>query len=110
MSYMRGDNYIWRDDQQVHLWIRDGYDFWDEAVWTGDNTESDSNSAERRPSGVAVHQEVMDEYVVMRFAELLEDAIAAKIIDRALAAHGGNGGCGALANRAPALRALLAAG
>jgi hypothetical protein len=38
----------------------------------------------------------MDEYVVMRFAELARAGEAAAAIDRALANHTGNGGCVAL--------------
>jgi len=110
MSYMRGQNYIWCDDHRVHLWISEGYDGWDESVWYEPGSRprhADSPSTRTRASGVAVPQNLMDDYVVMRFAELIDGGVATDVIERALATQAGNGGCSALANNAPRLRAFL---
>lgn len=48
-------------------------------------------------SGVAVDLDTMDAFVMMRFAELLRGKKAVAAADRAINAHKGNGGCGALA-------------
>lgn len=107
MSYMRGNHYLWRDDTRVHPWARDGYDAWDESGWMPDERQPPSLStseADSRPSGVGVHQDVMDEYVVMRFAELIRDGLVPGAVDRALRKHSGNGGCQALAHHAATVR------
>lgn len=101
MSYTRGDNYIWRSDDRVHLWIADGEDGWAESGWN----EARSHPM---PGGVAVPQAVMDEYVVMRFAELLQDQQVGQAVERALARNGGNGGCSALGKVAEQLKRLVA--
>ena len=90
MSYSRGANYIWSGtDGRVHLWIADGEDNWAECGWNEGNPHP-------RPGGVSVAQDVMDEYVVMRFAELLRARQVGPTVDRAVAKYAGNGGCGAL--------------
>jgi hypothetical protein len=34
---MRGDYYLWSDGAEVlHIWVADGYDGWDEAIWATD--------------------------------------------------------------------------
>lgn len=33
MSYMRGNNYIWHDGENLHLWVADGKDGWNQSVW-----------------------------------------------------------------------------
>jgi len=101
MSYMRGDMYIWADDHSVHLWSRDGYDGWDEAVWY-------NPSQGNRASGVALPQTVADEYVVMRMAEMLNEGGVNDAIEQALAKYHGNGGCFALAEHAAVLREMAA--
>src|SRR5262245_46089434 len=100
MSYMRGANYLWRgEDDRRHLWIDDGFDPWEETGW------AEGKVIDPRPAaGVAIRQEVMDEYVVMRIAELVESGEAAAAIDRALAQYGGNFGCSALMRSEKALR------
>ena len=99
MSYTRGDNSLWSGGERVHLWIADGEDNWAECVWNEGNPHP-------RPGGVAVAQDVMDEYVVMRFAELVRDKQVGPAVERALARHTGNGGCGALATLAERLKQL----
>lgn len=101
MSYMRGDIYIWADGTSVHFWARDGYDAWDEAGW------HDSTQA-AEASGVALSQEVADEYVVMRMAEMLDEGCVGAAIEQALAKYSGNGGCRALAEHDGILREAAA--
>jgi hypothetical protein len=111
MSYMRGAHYLWRDDHQIHLWSRAGYDGWDQSVWAAGHTIDTDEAPERptpAPSGVALPQEVADEYVLLRLAELVAAGRAAAALDRALERHGGNGGAAALAQLAPRLRVALA--
>ena len=102
---MRGANYLWRgEDDRLHLWIDDGHDPWEESGW------ADGKTIDPRPAmGVAVKQEVMDEYVMMRFAELVRDGEAEGAMDRAIAKYDGNFGCVALQQSAQSLRAMLTA-
>jgi hypothetical protein len=107
MAYIRGAYYFWRDEQ-LHLWAADGYDGWDESGWAeAQGTLQGVPTATDRPSGVAIPQAVADEYVVMRFAELVREGEIGDVIDRALADHGGNGGALALSEYGPALREAL---
>jgi hypothetical protein len=99
MSYTRGENYIGSSGDRTHLWIGDGEDNWAECGWN-------EGRPHPRPAGVAVPQDVMDEYVVMRFAQLLRERRVGPIVDRALARHAGNGGCHALVELADRLRVL----
>lgn len=89
MAYMRGNCYVWRDDRAIHFWAMDGHDSWDESVWV----QSRNNGS--APSGVSLPQEVADEYVVMRVAELVRDGLFMGAVDRALASHAGHFGCAA---------------
>jgi hypothetical protein len=99
MAYTRGDNYIWSSGERTHLWIADGEDGWAECIWN-------EGGRHPNPSGVGVPQGVMDEYVVMRFAELVRSGDVAATIDRAVTRHAGNFGCAALNEIAPALKAM----
>jgi hypothetical protein len=99
MSYTRGDTYIWPSGDRVHLWVADGDDGWAESVWN-------EGRPHPRASGVGVPQEVMDEFVVMRFAQLLRARQVGSAVDRALAKHAGNGGCVALEQIAETLKAI----
>ena len=103
MSYMRGDIYIWADSPHVHFWSRDGYDSWDEAVWNSPHQASGA-------SGVALPQAVVNEYVVMRMAEMLDEGCVVAALEQALRKFSGNGGCLALAERAGILREVAAKG
>lgn len=88
MAYLRGDYSLWADgDGRLHIWAADGADGWQESGWAM-NAEGT-----RRPhaGGVAIPTGVLDEYVMMRFAELLESGEAAQALDRALR-HGSFGG------------------
>ncbi len=94
MSYMRGNNYLWSDGEYMHLWIADGYDGWDESGWnTGANDEPrDFGLGENsKPSGIKIPEKVLDEFVMMRFAQMLHEGVVAATIDRAIK-HGNIGG------------------
>lgn len=102
MAYMRGQTYLWNDkSRRLHVWVADGYDEWDHSVW-GEHSK-DSGTA----SGVSMPMEVMDEYVVMRFAELLQEGRVDETIARALARHEGNFGYAALQECAPGIQRML---
>jgi hypothetical protein len=109
MAYMRGDLYVWRDgDQQVHLWARGGSDEWEDSCWAK-NIDGTRHADRTDASGVAIHQPLLDQYVVMRLAEIIEEGIVDHVIDRALANHGGNGGCQSLGSLAEPLKRALSA-
>ena len=98
MSYMRGDYYLWDDESGLHLWAYDGYDGWDEAGWhredDGDQYPVKSwhlKEGRNSASGVSIHQEIMDEYVMMRLAEMIQEGTITAAIDRAVD-HKGRGG------------------
>ncbi|MFN0279103.1 MAG: hypothetical protein ACKVRN_10935 [Pyrinomonadaceae bacterium] len=103
MSYLRGDTYIWNSGERFHVWVTDGYDSWAESVWA----EHCKDSGDIRPSGVAVSINKMDEFVLMRLAEMLDEHSIDSAIDRALANGKGNGGCEALVKNAEALKSAL---
>src|SRR5262249_28112910 len=104
-SYMRGANYLWRgEDGRLHLWIDEGFDPWEETGW------AEGKTIDPRPAaGVAIQQEIMDEYVMMRVAELIETGAASDAIGRALAKFDRNFGCLALKRSEKTLRWMLAA-
>ena len=104
MAYMRGDNYIWTGtDDRVHVWIGDGDDGWRESGWALADDDTLLPGREHA-SGVALPVAVMDEFVVMRFAELLQAGEVDAAVDRALRNHDGNFGCAALVERATQLK------
>lgn len=86
MSYMRGDWYVWSDGDCTHLWARRPED--DVTGWA---------SACGFAAGVAVPDDVLDEFAVMRVAELEQAGRLNEVEQRAVARHSGNGGCEALA-------------
>ena len=117
MAYMRGDYYLWDDVSGLHIWAADGYDGWDEAGWhlDCDNDGNESVTAshlkdgENTASGVSIHQDIMDEYVMMRLAELILEGKVEETIDRVMAPGGGsgNGGARVLSQNAEKLKAAL---
>lgn len=106
MAYMRGDVYVWHDGDNVHLWAANGNDGWTEAVWACDE---DGNRAPDRlnASGVGIPETVLDEQVMMRLAEMIEEQSVDDVVARALAKHGGNFGCAALTRYATQLQSCL---
>lgn len=107
MAYLRGDHYIWADgDDRLHIWVHDGEDGWRE-TWATDSDGSPIPGRENA-SGVSIPEAIMDEYVVMRFAELIGSRAVEATIDRALRfGKNGNFGSEALAARAGALKAAV---
>ena len=92
---MRGDYYLWRDDNRLHIWSRDGYDGWDQSIWA-DGSPATASPLDATPSGVGLPQEIVDELVAMRLAQMVEERLLTVTIQRALDKHGGNFGCSAL--------------
>ena len=107
MSYMRGDYYLWSDGAEVlHIWVADGYDGWDEAMWA--TNEGGKRYEDRaKASGVGIPEKVMDEFVVMRLAQMVKEDLFEDAIDRAIENYGGNFGCAALSQAAEGLKAAL---
>ncbi|MCI0604478.1 hypothetical protein L0156_15905, partial [bacterium] len=93
MSYIRGKYYIWGDGERLHLWATDGFDHWNASVW---HEGWNKFGKRRKMSGVSIPDKVLDQYVVMRFAEIACQGLLELTMNRALR-HEGNGGCMALA-------------
>jgi len=86
---MRGDNYIWHDGENLHLWVADGKDGWDQSVWytgvTGkEPNDEDEGDPDVKASGVLIPESVLDEFVVMRLAEMLQERKAREAVSRAV--------------------------
>jgi hypothetical protein len=104
MAYMRGDTYVWGDEEEIHLWSAGGYDAWDKSIWN--HHQLLEHGAESEASGAGIPWEVFDQLVVMRMAEILEEGSLKRAIDRAVEYHGGNFGCEALRRRAEDLKRI----
>ena len=103
MAYMRGDYYLWSDESSLHLWAYDGYDWWDEAGWHRMDDGKDYpvdpmhlKDGENNASGVSIHQDIMDEYVMMRLAQMVHEGTVNAAIDRATAPEGRGGNVGGM--------------
>lgn len=112
MSYMRGDHYLWTDEEgYLHIWAADGYDGWDDTIWhcedDGSARASHAKDGRNIASGVCIRQEVIDEYVMMRLAQLIAEGRVDAAIDRANSRHGNYGGM-VLAKNADRLKRALA--
>ena len=105
MAYIRGDHYIWSDGERLHVWMFDGADGWEESGWA---TDLDGRRGANRAtaSGTSIPQSVMDEYVMMRVVELVDEGLIGGTIQRALR-HGNFGGQ-SLAKRAESIVNALA--
>ena len=77
MAYMRGEHYIWTSESDLHIWSANGQDACTDSIWYQSHKDA-------KPAGVAIPQDVADEYVVMRFTELLAEETLLETIDRAL--------------------------
>ena len=86
MAYMRGDNYLWLGEDGLHIWCRKGYDGWDVAEWHAPDDDGDAPVVigECDASGVCIAQDIIDEYVIMRLCELIEDKQFGTTVSRAL--------------------------
>ncbi len=89
MSYVRGRHYLWRDDEGLHVWVADGDDGWRDSGWG----EAHGGG---KAAGACVPLDIVDDFVVMRLAELVESGAVDEVVDRAVARYRGNGGCVAL--------------
>jgi hypothetical protein len=81
--------------------VADGKDGWDQSVWYTGVTGKEPNDNEEggldvKASGVMISESVLDEFVVMRLAEMIEEQKALQAIKRAISKWSGNGGCLAL--------------
>ena len=99
MSYLRGDYYLWADgEDRLHIWAADGGDHWQDSVWA----EDPAGQRRSNGGGVSIPRRVLDEYVMLRFAQLVKSGEAQNTVDRALR-HGNVGG-DALKEMATAIR------
>ena len=94
MAYTKGDPYIWSDGEKLHLWSVSGNDGWSEIEGYFDNPAA---------SGVAISQAVVDEFAVMRFAEIVKSGELSGVVARALLKWGENVGGLALSQVAKGL-------
>lgn len=109
MAYMRGDYYLWSDDtNQLHIWVADGYDGWDDTGWCCGEDGNRSKGFEKA-GGVCIPENVMDEFVLMRLAELIQDGKVTETIERFLGSEGhkGNFGGALLEKNVDALKQAL---
>lgn len=102
LAYLRGNAYVWSSRDRVHVWVHDGDDGWRDSGWAA--------GVGSQGAGVAITQEAMDEYVMMRVAELIREGRAGDAAERALVSHRGNGGCMALDATWDSLREKIADG
>lgn len=91
MSYMRGANYIWRGEDDVHIWAENGYDYWDDSVWFAGK----SKKTRKTCSGVRISMSALDELVVMRCAQMTQKEFHAAV-QRAIKKYAGNFGADGL--------------
>jgi hypothetical protein len=103
---MRGDFYLWSNGERLHLWAADGYDRWDDSIWA-EGVRKDREAGGEPASGVALPLDIVDELVVMRLAEMIDQKRFAEAIDRAVARYGGNSGCLSLAAKATYVKAAF---
>lgn len=101
VSYTRGRPYIWSDGRDVHIWSDQGDDGWRESGW--------AHGLQAGASGVGLSVGALDEFVLMRLAELIRDGGVCRAAERAMAHHRGNGGCVALVESWEAIKAALGA-
>ena len=95
MAYFKGSPYIWSDGTHLHLWSDDGLDDWQSMEAYVDLPDA---------SGVQIDETVMDQFAVMRVAELLENGTLLSVIEQALANM--NFGANALRGCEAVLRSL----
>lgn len=105
MSYMRGEHYVWSDGDRLHVWVADGYDGWDDSVWlVGGGKPGEGRS---QASGVGISETVMDEFIMMRLAQMIQEDLVEDAMDRAVIRGGSNFGCAALAKNIEVLKVAL---
>jgi hypothetical protein len=95
MAYMRGKYYLWasgdvRDDpdnRRLHIWSADGEDSWDVSGWACDE-DGIRHPGMEHASGTQLPMHVMDEFVIQRLAQMIEEGVVDAAIDRALERRG----------------------
>jgi hypothetical protein len=97
----------------LYLWVADGKDGWDQSVWYAGVTGKEPNGEEEsdpdvKASGVKMPESLLDEFVVMRMAEMLQEGKARKAVECAISKWSGNEGRLALSKCAKRLNAALA--
>src|SRR5687767_4556891 len=90
MAYLRGDHYIWSDGERLHIWVFNGADHWEDSGWAAE-LDGKRRGDRQAASGTSIPQPVIDDYVVMRLAELMDEGRVSQTIERALQ-HGNFGG------------------
>ena len=102
---MRGDYYLWHDESGLHIWAKDGYDGWDIAGWHEIDESAEGEpilnpdhfvNGENTASGVSIHQEIMDEYAMMRLAQMVHEGLVEAAIDRCTDPEGRGGNFGGM--------------
>jgi hypothetical protein len=97
MAYMRGDYYVWNsssgDEDWLHIWSANGYDGWDQSGWACDE-EGNRDAGRENASGVSLPLRVMDDFVMMRLAQLIYEGQVEEAIERALPNARGSGNIG----------------
>ena len=97
MSYIRGSNYIFADNEdRLHIWVADGEDNWEISGWGKNPNTNEWREEFSAPSGVSIPQSIIDQYVIMRFAEILEASKLSVMIDSTLKECGDNFNCTSL--------------
>ncbi len=91
MSYHRGKYYVWAGLDGIHLWAADGEDSWKDSGWA-EGVKHWKVKRGQKASGVRLPETVMDEFVVMRFAELIDEKKLVATIRRAIKGKLGNYG------------------
>ncbi len=71
MAYVRGDYYIWGNEDGVHFWGVTGEDGWRGSIWHVSAMERHKGEGVE-PGGTWIPAPVVDQFVVMRLAELVE--------------------------------------
>jgi hypothetical protein len=93
--------------------VADGQDGWDQSVWYAGVTGKEPSNEDKgdpnvKASGVMIPESVLDEFAVMRLAEMIQERKALEAVKHAISKWSGNGGCLALNKCAEQLDALLA--
>jgi hypothetical protein len=91
MAYMRGKYYLWvgsdEKEDRLHIWVADGGTSHHENTgWSENMKEVDELM------GCSIPMKVMDEYVMMRYAQLEKEGKVDKVAMRAIRHYGGNFG------------------
>ncbi len=90
----------------THFWSANGYDGWDQSRWAVDE-EGKRHEDRLNAGGVGIRKMKLDEFVVMRLAEMIKASLIEDAIDRAIDGYSGNFGCEPLTQSAESLKAQL---